>query len=80
MNKSTLQRSLPFLVAILIWGCSGERDQIIVDDGKDAPTIVTTTCIGCHSSEEALKASVPASAPATLVRGPEVPPPGMSDG
>ena len=80
MRKFTIHGILPLLVLVLAWGCSGDRDEIIVEDGDNPPTANTTTCLGCHSSETELKASSAALGSATLVKGPEVPPPGMSDG
>lgn len=45
-------------VLVFAWGCSDDAPEQIVDPGNDQPAFDVTTCIGCHSSEEALKAAL----------------------
>ena len=47
---------LPLLILVFAWGCSDDPTDPIVENGD--PVFNTTTCLGCHSSEEALKASL----------------------
>jgi hypothetical protein len=47
---------LPLLVFFVVWGCSSDDPADPGDGGP--PPVNTVTCIGCHSSEAALKASL----------------------
>jgi hypothetical protein len=45
------------LVALLaLWGCSNDTSNDPVDPG--GPGVTDKTCLGCHSSEEMLKAAL----------------------
>jgi mono/diheme cytochrome c family protein len=46
------------LVALLaLWGCSNDTSNDVTDPG-DGPATTDKTCLGCHSSEDMLKAAL----------------------
>jgi hypothetical protein len=47
----------PLLVLAVVWGCS-ENSVEVSGPGNGEPPLNTVTCLGCHSSEVALKASL----------------------
>jgi hypothetical protein len=60
MKKLVVLGALSLVLAVMFWGCSD-------DDSPTAPPVnppatATGTCLGCHSSESNLKASLGESA------------------
>jgi hypothetical protein len=58
MRKHVASSLLPLLILIVTWGCSDDPGEVIVDPGGGGSTFDTKTCLGCHSSEEALKVTL----------------------
>ena len=62
MNRVTLLALLPLVFALALWGCDNSTDNEI-----DGPVAKAGTCLGCHSSEDALKAALPEDPGALIV-------------
>lgn len=61
MNRLMLTALLPLLAMLALWGCTEESHDPYEPDnggGTTPPEEEVTTCLGCHSSEEMLKASL----------------------
>jgi hypothetical protein len=59
MKKLLASGALPLLVFLLVVGCSEDNPNGITNPDDDLPPLTTTnTCLGCHSSEDNLKAAV----------------------
>ncbi len=57
MKKLIILGALTLVLAIVFWGCSDD-DESITKPPVDPPIAETATCLGCHSSESLLKASL----------------------
>ena len=55
MTQRSILVVLPLLVLAILWGCDNDTSNDIADPGGGA---TDKTCLGCHSSEEQLKASL----------------------
>ncbi|RKZ19936.1 hypothetical protein DRQ50_01060 [bacterium] len=62
MNRLTLLALLPLACVLALWGCDNNTENEL-----SGPVAKTGTCLGCHASEDALKASVPPEESGTLV-------------
>ncbi len=60
MKKLFALSALSLLLAIAFWGCSDDDDSV-TNPPVDPPIASTATCLGCHSSESSLKASLGSS-------------------
>jgi mono/diheme cytochrome c family protein len=49
---------LALLALFFLWGCSDDSSS--TTDGGGGGQLTGKTCLGCHSSEELLQASMPA--------------------
>lgn len=61
MNRLMLTALLPLLAMLALWGCTEESHDPYEPDnggGNTPPEEEVATCLGCHSSEEMLKASL----------------------
>ena len=61
MNRLMLTALLPLLAMLALWGCTEESHDPYEPDnggGTTPPEEEVSTCLGCHSSEEMLKASL----------------------
>ena len=47
---------VPLLVLVLVWGCSSDPSEPVNE--TPPPVVNSVTCIGCHSSEAELKATL----------------------
>ncbi len=54
MNRTFVCLALTLMVILTIWGCSNDTSNKI-----DGPVGNAGTCLGCHASEDALKAALP---------------------
>ena len=60
MKKLLALGALSLLLAIVFWGCSDD-DDTVTNPPVNPPIANTATCLGCHSSESELKASLGSS-------------------
>ena len=63
--------ALSLLMMVLVWGCSEEKHDVVLDPevpGTVPPVADEITCLSCHSSETELKATL-ASAPMPVPPG-----------
>ena len=61
MNRLWITALVPLVAMLALWGCTEEsHDVVLPPDGGDGggPEEQVATCLGCHSSEEMLKASL----------------------
>lgn len=56
MKRITILAVLACLALLAFWGCSNDTSNGPVD--PDGPGATDKTCLGCHSSEEMLKAAL----------------------
>ena len=57
MKKFWILMALGLVAMLTLWGCSNDTSNEITDPGGGTqPT--DKTCLGCHSSEEMLKAAL----------------------
>lgn len=54
MKRLIIVPALALLLLFALWGCENDTSNGPVDPGG-----TDKTCLGCHSSEEMLKASLP---------------------
>ena len=57
MKRLIIVPALALLLLFAVWGCDNDTSNGPVD--PDGPGATDKTCLGCHSSEEMLKASLP---------------------
>ena len=57
MKRFIILPVLVLLALFALWGCENDTSNGPVD--PDGPVATDKTCLGCHSSEEMLKASLP---------------------
>lgn len=57
MNRSILIAVLPLLALLALWGCDNDTTNVVDGPGSGLP-VTDKTCLGCHSDQEALIASV----------------------
>ena len=72
--------ALPLLVMVLVWGCSEEKHDVVLDPGDPGtvpPVTDEITCLSCHSSESELMATL---APAPMAVPPGDMGPALDDG
>lgn len=48
---------LPLLVLAMLWGCDNDTSNDMSGD-PGGPSTTDKTCLGCHSSEDELKAAL----------------------
>ncbi len=53
MNRVILLALLPLAFSLAMWGCDNDTSNDLA-----GPVTKQGTCLGCHASEEALKANV----------------------
>jgi len=58
MNRLTILALLPLAALLAFWGCDNDTSNEGTDPGSP-PVGTDKTCLGCHQSEEMLKASLP---------------------
>jgi hypothetical protein len=62
MNRLLITTLLPLVAMLALWGCTEESHDIVLppDGGDNGGGEIEdkATCLGCHSSEEMLKASL----------------------
>jgi hypothetical protein len=58
MKRLIIVPALALLLLFALWGCENDTSNGPVDP-DDGPAGTDKTCLGCHSSEEMLKASLP---------------------
>ncbi len=58
MRRALSLLAVTALVLLALWGCENDTSNQIagLDDG--GPTTTDMTCLGCHSSEEMLRAAL----------------------
>jgi len=56
MKRSLVFSALALLALFALWGCDNDTSNGPVD--PDGPAATDKTCLGCHSSEEMLKAAL----------------------
>ena len=61
MNRMTILVLLPLACALVLWGCDNNTDNVL------SGPVAKGTCLACHSSEDALKDSVPPEESGTRV-------------
>jgi mono/diheme cytochrome c family protein len=49
---------LPLVVLAALWGCDNDTSNDVAGDDPGGPTVTDKTCIGCHGSEDELKAAL----------------------
>jgi len=54
MTQRSILVVLPLLVLAALWGCENDTSNDVTD-GTGGPGATDKSCIGCHSSEDALK-------------------------
>jgi hypothetical protein len=54
MTQRSILVVLPLLVLAALWGCDNDTTNDVAD-GPGGPGATDKSCIGCHSSEDALK-------------------------
>ncbi len=57
MKRFIILPVLVLLALFALWGCENDTSNGPVTPG-DNPVVTDKTCLGCHSSEEMLKASL----------------------
>ena len=57
MKKFWILMALAMVALLALWGCSNDTSNEITDPGGGGET-TDKTCLGCHSSEEMLKAAL----------------------
>jgi len=59
MNRILLMTLVPVVAMLALWGCTEESHDPYEPPGNggEVPEEDVATCLGCHSSEELLKAS-----------------------
>jgi ABC-type glycerol-3-phosphate transport system substrate-binding protein len=57
MKKFWILMALAMVALLALWGCSNDTSNDPVDPGDGGGT-TDKTCLGCHSSEEMLKAAL----------------------
>ena len=57
MKKILVLMAMALVALFTLWGCSNDTSNEITDPG-DGPGVTDKTCLGCHSSEEMLKAAL----------------------
>jgi len=55
MTQRSILVVLPLLVLAAFWGCSNDTSNDVADDPGGT---TDKTCLGCHSSEDELKAAL----------------------
>jgi hypothetical protein len=61
MNRLWITALVPLVAMLALWGCTEESHDVVLPPdggGGDGPEEQVATCLGCHSSEEMLKASL----------------------
>lgn len=59
MTQRSILVVLPLVVLAALWGCDNDTTNEIVGNGDGTGPVVTDkTCLGCHSSEDDLKAAL----------------------
>ena len=61
MRNITILGALPLLVLLVLWGCDNDTSNDVTGPG-DGGGQTDKTCLGCHESEDALKAALGDSA------------------
>jgi len=54
MTQRSILAALPLLILAILWGCDNDTSN----DVAGPPGGTDKTCLGCHSSEEALRAEL----------------------
>jgi hypothetical protein len=55
MTQRSIMVVLPLVVLLaILWGCENDTSNDVAGPGDGGPT-TDKTCLGCHSSEDALK-------------------------
>ncbi len=57
MKRYSILFALALVALFALWGCSNDTSNGPVEPG-DGPGATDKTCLGCHSSEDMLKAAL----------------------
>lgn len=59
MNQRAILLVAPLLLVLaVLWGCENDTSNDVAGDGGGGPGTTDKTCLGCHSSEDELKAAL----------------------
>lgn len=66
MNRTAILALLPLAALLVLWGCDNDTSNDVAGPGGGGTTVTDLTCVGCHTSREALEEALGAESGAKV--------------